>query len=67
LVVAGAGEHEATAENAEKRPREDVARERLAALLAEGASTRDAAAAVARETGLARRDLYAMALAMGRG
>ncbi len=67
LVVAGAGEHEAAAENAEKRSPEEVARERLAALLVEGASTRDAAATVARETGLARRDLYAMALAMGRG
>lgn len=66
LVVAGAGAADAAAEAAEKRPPEEIARERLAALLAEGASTRDAASAVARETGMARRDLYAMALEMGR-
>jgi 16S rRNA (cytidine1402-2'-O)-methyltransferase len=69
LVVAGAsaGEREAAAAGAERRPPEEIARERLAALLAEGASTRDAAATVARETGMARRDLYALALALGRG
>jgi 16S rRNA (cytidine1402-2'-O)-methyltransferase len=65
LVVAGAAPG-AGAPAPTARPVEEVARQRLAALLAEGTSTRDAAATVARETGLARRDLYALALELGR-
>ncbi len=66
LVVAGASEAGADVEEA-TRDLSAIARERLTALLAEGASTRDAAATVARETGLARRELYATALELGRG
>ena len=64
LVVAGASGASDAADAELTRPNEEIARERLAALLATGASTRDAAALVARETGLARRAVYQMALEM---
>jgi 16S rRNA (cytidine1402-2'-O)-methyltransferase len=44
---------------------EAAVRERLGALLAGGASTRDAARRVAEELGVARRDAYRLALALG--
>lgn len=64
LVVAGATP---TTRTPNERPPEAVqatARERLSTLLAEGHSTRDAAAQVARELGMPRRDAYRLALDM---
>lgn len=65
LVIAGAeprGEgSDVRAEAAETTP-EDAARERLRALLATGLGTREAAARVARELGLTRREVYRLAL-----
>lgn len=72
LVVAGAAPGEGgrleaaieAGEAAEGAPLEERARTRLAALLAEGIGTREAAARVAKELGLTRREAYALALTL---
>jgi 16S rRNA (cytidine1402-2'-O)-methyltransferase len=75
LVVAGALPGEASGEAsgmevaetpgaAEGVSLEERARTRLAALLAEGIGTREAAARVAKELGLTRREAYALALTL---
>ena len=62
LVIAGA--HQASEQQDEEQPesRMAAAREHLGVLLAEGMSTRDAAAQVARELSLPRREVYRLAL-----
>lgn len=62
LVIAGA--HQASEHREEEQPesRMVAAREHLGLLLAEGMSTRDAAAQVARELSLPRREVYRLAL-----
>jgi 16S rRNA (cytidine1402-2'-O)-methyltransferase len=63
LVIAGASQtpdDDAASDSPEEK--EANARERLQTLLAKGQSTRDAAAAVARELGMPRRDAYRLAL-----
>lgn len=65
LVIAGAPQ--ASYSHAEEEKLEALeadARERLRALLAEGRTTRDAAAQVARELALPRREAYRLALAL---
>jgi 16S rRNA (cytidine1402-2'-O)-methyltransferase len=65
LVVAGAsmdmGAEGADGGEEDQRP-EERARERLRALLAQGAGTREASARVAKELGMARRAAYGLAL-----
>lgn len=74
LVVAGAapggaGDMEVAEalQAAASAPLEERARARLAALLAEGIGTREAAARVAKELGLTRREAYALALTLADG
>ncbi len=66
LVVAGAGaepgEGTAAAAKGEDTAPEEAARDRLRTLLAAGLGTREAAARVARELGLTRREVYRLAL-----
>ncbi|HEU5440248.1 MAG TPA: 16S rRNA (cytidine(1402)-2'-O)-methyltransferase [Ktedonobacterales bacterium] len=71
LVVAGAPSGEAGGMEVEEAPGaaegvslEERARTRLAALLTEGIGTREAAARVAKELGLTRREAYALALTL---
>lgn len=68
LVVAGAmegaAEDEAQPGEREARPADEVARERLRALLRDGARTGEAAARVAKELGLPKRVAYRLALAI---
>ena len=66
LVVAGAapGSNSAVTEAKHDMAPEEAARERLRALLAEGLGTREAAARVARELGLTRREVYRLALTL---
>ena len=63
LVVAGAapGSERAAASAQNDLTPEESARKRLRALLAEGLGTREAAARVARELGLTRREVYKLA------
>lgn len=61
LVVAGTLATPATARD-ESHSTEDRARARLGDLLSQGLATREAAARVAREIGLTRREAYALAL-----
>jgi 16S rRNA (cytidine1402-2'-O)-methyltransferase len=63
------GEYVFVLEGAPNEPRtvdDDAVREALRAELAAGASTRDAAAAVAHEVGRPKREVYALAVALGR-
>ena len=62
VVIAGAQTLEPPDREVEPAERESHARERLRALLAEGRSTRDAAAQVAGELAISRRDAYRLAL-----
>jgi 16S rRNA (cytidine1402-2'-O)-methyltransferase len=62
LVVAGAAPVTPGAGRATEPSAEDAARARLRALLATGLGTREAAARVARELGLTRREVYRLAL-----
>jgi 16S rRNA (cytidine1402-2'-O)-methyltransferase len=62
LVVASAQDAGHTETEMEPAEREAAARERLRALLAEGQSTRDAAARVAGELPMSRREAYRLAL-----
>jgi 16S rRNA (cytidine1402-2'-O)-methyltransferase len=62
VVIAGAQTLEPPDTEVEPAERESHARERLRALLAEGRSTRDAAAQVAGELAISRRDAYRLAL-----
>ena len=66
LVVAGAvpGSERAAASAQNDLTPEESARKRLRALLAEGLGTREAAARVARELGLTRREVYKLALTL---
>lgn len=65
LVIAGAeraGAESGVPAEGERTAPEDAARKRLRALLATGLGTREAAARVARELGLTRREVYRLAL-----
>ena len=62
LVIAGAHDTRRPEIKVEPAEREKMARARLRALLTEGNSTRDAAAQVAAELGISRRDAYRLAL-----
>ena len=62
LVIAGAQDTRQPEAELAPEAREEMARKRLRALLAEGMSTRDAAAQVARELALPRREVYRLAL-----
>ena len=62
LVIAGADRASEQHEEEQPESRMAIARERLGVLLAEGMSTRDAAARVARELSLPRRGIYRLAL-----
>lgn len=66
LVVAGAapGSERAAPAAGSDVARAEAARERLRVLLAEGLGTREAAARVARELGLTRREVYRLALTL---
>ncbi len=68
LVVAGAPPlEEGAGAPAGERPREDVAREQLRGWLAQGLPTREAAARVARDVGLSKREAYRLALDLAAG
>lgn len=62
LVIAGAQDTQRPEIKVEPAEREKMARARLRALLTEGNSTRDAAAQVAGELGVSRREAYRLAL-----
>lgn len=62
LVIAGASQASQSHADEEPEALEAQARERLRVLLAEGNSTRDAAALVARELAMPRREAYRIAL-----
>ena len=64
LVIASAQDDGHPEPEMEPVEREAAARERLRALLAEGQSTRDAAAQVAGELAISRREAYRLALDM---
>jgi 16S rRNA (cytidine1402-2'-O)-methyltransferase len=66
LVIAGASQAETAATEEVAATLSSRARDRLRELLAKGTSTRDAAALVARELGLPRRELYRLALDLTR-
>jgi 16S rRNA (cytidine1402-2'-O)-methyltransferase len=63
LVIAGTSAVAADATGkGDERPREEIASERLRSLLGQGLGTREAAARVARDLGLSKREVYQLAL-----
>jgi 16S rRNA (cytidine1402-2'-O)-methyltransferase len=70
LVIAGASAAETSAlpaDEQDQRSPEEIARERLRALLEQGMRTREAASQVAQALGLPKRDVYRLALDLAEG
>lgn len=70
LVIAGVDVSQAGMDQQseqDQRPPEEIARERLRALIEQGMRTREAASQVAQALGLAKRDVYRLALDLAEG